>query len=730
MGSKDTLEESSFKFDDGRVVKTVRAREESKPEDLIRGLGLPLGKRLVVIAGEVAASEASEEQRQGLIKLLSRGVAQAAARLNREGSNDVTILDASGQGLLAEIVGEAVEDRESKQAPIHLVGVLTDSADGVQGGQSSLDSRHPLYVLTNDLPKEARLPLACGLAAALAGKSPAMVILVGGELAGAAGELVLFGVRRGWPVAVVKDSGGLAEVTTRLMGERKHAAERKKAGRWKAAFNYLNEGPQKAVEIEDPQLAEILEEGKLSLLDLKAEAAVLRRQVAKLLGIRAPDSSVGLAWQVFAQLDANAKRHQKDSGWMKTWPLALTVMSTFFVLLQAWIASQSWLNHFGDFSEKGLARGFLHLIIVLIPITIAVLLALDTRFKAGSKWILLRAGAEAVKREIYSHRALDGLYKDFAQSVEEFAQRAQKQLDEDKKQLEKAQGPDAPGSEEEKRQQEEAAKKLQEQRNQVETAVNDLRKYLQQQETFDTTQLAQRVGDISASLMKTEVSESALEPYEDQIPPEMFGAADDDDGFTRLTPEQYLKVRLGDQLTYFSKSTVKQEKLLRRMQVSLILFGAVGTFLVAVGGEFWLPLSAAIVAAVTAYLEFRQTEQTLMKYNQTSDNLKSLFAWWVSLPDELKSLEELRKPAASSDVKILEAKRAIYERITHLIKHTEEILETEQTGWVREMRSALERQRDRMKEMAPNLPTVDAPGTTTNGGAPNEANPADTDQKK
>jgi hypothetical protein len=251
--------------------------------------------------------------------------------------------------------------------------------------------------------------------------------------------------------------------------------------------------------------------------------------------------------------------------------------------------------------------------------------------KSTNKWILLRGGAEAVKREIYSHRVL-------------------KDVPEDGGQLDK--------------------------------------KYTDQT-------LADRIEDITSALFQTEVNESALVRYPGPIPPPMYGTASEDDGFSPLPVEQYVDVRLGDQLNYYTLKTERLDKDLIKWKTWIILYGALGTLLVATGAEFWLPLTAAIVAALTAYLEYQQTEQTLVKYNQTLNNLVNLKAWWVSLSEEEKK----------------ESKK-----IRYLVEHSEQILGTEQSGWVREMQSAMQRLREREPELFPNVPELKL-DTKGNGAA-------------
>jgi hypothetical protein len=52
----------------------------------------------------------------------------------------------------------------------------------------------------------------------------------------------------------------------------------------------------------------------------------------------------------------------------------------------------------------------MHVLIVLTPITISILVAANSRFREGNKWILLRASSEAIKSEIFRYRMQAGAY--------------------------------------------------------------------------------------------------------------------------------------------------------------------------------------------------------------------------------------------------------------------------------------------------------------------------------
>ena len=106
---------------------------------------------------------------------------------------------------------------------------------------------------------------------------------------------------------------------------------------------------------------------------------------------------------------------------------------------------------------------------------------------AGKRWVLLRAAAEAVKSEIYRYRTRTGVYSGEAlRNCDEPA--------------------DRPG------------------------------------------RLAGRLTEIDGGLNLTAASGGPLTPYDGKLPPKMYGAEADDDGFKRLTAEEYVELRVADQL--------------------------------------------------------------------------------------------------------------------------------------------------------------------------------------
>jgi hypothetical protein len=252
-------------------------------------------------------------------------------------------------------------------------------------------------------------------------------------------------------------------------------------------------------------------------------------------------------------------------------------------------------------------------IIILLPLTTSLILAVETRLKLGSKYILLRGAAEAVKRGIYSLRTLGKI---------------------------------------------------------EEANITDKRL------PFTEKGLAEHLTRISKLLLESDVNEAAFKPYKGDIPPNMYGAEAYDDGFSSLDPDTYVRIRIGDQLQFYTLRTNQFEKRIRRLQIWILVWGGTGTFLAAIGAQYWLPFTAAIVSAMTAFLEYRQLEQTLTKYNLTKSSLENVRSNWLAQQSTEMSVEQ--KQIA----------------IQNLVREVEATLESENQGWVQYVSQAQEQDKD------------------------------------
>jgi SLOG in TRPM, prokaryote/SMODS and SLOG-associating 2TM effector domain 1/Protein of unknown function (DUF4231) len=191
-------------------------------------------------------------------------------------------------------------------------------------------------------------------------------------------------------------------------------------------------------------------------------------------------------------------------------------------------------------------------------------------------------------------------------------------------------------------------------------------------------QLAERLETIESKLFQTEASSWELTPYAGPLPPQMYGASRDDDGLSPLSPEDYLALRVGDQLDYYYPKTRSLARSRRFFQLAALVAGGAGAILAAAGFEVWIGLTTALAGAALGYLGYLQVENTLVAYNQAAGRLEALKRGWKARP-------------RTDDVS------AAFEE---LVARAETVLETELGGWVQQMNDALEAQEAKQSKQA------------------------------
>ena len=600
----EPLEARKILFQNGRRAEILHIRQEVEAGEMQKALKFEASQAAIIVAGSVKPFPTPLKNR--LTDLLSRGVAQAAADC------EAVIIDDGLNTGVSELVGQGVADRGRKT---RLVGVLppsTSSPDGsVKEDDEILNANHTHFISSERERRDWQAETMSRLAeSVICNENWIITVLVGGETGGTAMDLVLETVRRKWNLVVIDGSGSLANRIVKLKKEK--LAWEKRTGflrnlvRWLPFVN-----PVKRLRETDPYLYEIISDGKISILGKKSEASELRGRIRNFFTHPPEENLLRNAWEKFAAYDQNSRRHRIQWHRLKKAPLYLGVLSTLMVLIYSasgdipsvtgGSSNDIWMNLYTNFM-KGLAsiQGIpgwnliFRFTIILLPITVSIIIAIETRLKPGSKYILLRGAAEAVKRGVYSYRVLK----------------------------------DRPVNE-----------------NEVLLPHNE-------------KTLNDHLEKVSKFLLESDVKKSAFAPYEGRIPPEMFGAAGDD-GLETLTPEKYLEIRVGDQLKFYTDRTNQYEKQIRGLRYWMIILGGAGTFLAAIGAQYWLPLTAAIVAAATAFLEYQQLEQILTKYNLTKASLENTKSKWLSMNDKDRQ-----------------------DYVPKLVRDVEAILESENQGWV------------------------------------------------
>ena len=209
----------------------------------------------------------------------------------------------------------------------------------------------------------------------MAGSQPIVAILAGGG-DGALDE-VRSAVRRRIPIVVIEGTGGKADEIVA------------------AARSATKSDP-------DDPLAGILGAADLTILGLDSEPTDFEGILTRFLG---PDETVREAWRLQKLVSRAAGRQQTGFRWSQNLILLLGLVITTLVVIQSVMDDYAFLATLPPEVKTGLTY-----LIILLPITGTALAAATGRFRPGNRWILLRGGSEAIKREIYRYRARAGIY--------------------------------------------------------------------------------------------------------------------------------------------------------------------------------------------------------------------------------------------------------------------------------------------------------------------------------
>lgn len=107
------------------------------------------------------------------------------------------------------------------------------------------------------------------------------------------------------------------------------------------------------------------------------------------------DPILKIAWTHFAQLDEASSKRTKQYMRMRRWIAVLGVLATLLAILSQIFPYESGLTGV-------LIRGFL----IITPILASVLAAHTSSSYVNGDWLISRAGAEEVLKEIYSYRTI------------------------------------------------------------------------------------------------------------------------------------------------------------------------------------------------------------------------------------------------------------------------------------------------------------------------------------
>lgn len=277
-------------------------------------------------------------------------------------------------------------------------------------------------------------------------------------------------------------------------------------------------------------------------------------------------SILEVAWIRYAQYDAASYKKKRIQYRLHRWAAIVSIFATLFVILSA------------IYPETAPAEGKLaiNIILILLPILGSVMAAFVNKFYPGTEWLVLRAGAEQIMKEIYQFRTI-----------------------------------------------------------------------LQKTDKRRRNWLENRLREIQLQVYNGLNGEMAIEPYHGKTPPPYDdGSLRTDGGYNDLTADEYYTLRLKEQLDWHVKRVNSAQKERIRLQIWILLVGAAGAFLAALGGilggsiSLWVAFTTALTTALIGWQELKNLDMIVRNYSKAVLDLSSVSDHWKQLDEDERTKKE------------------------------------------------------------------------------------------
>jgi SLOG in TRPM, prokaryote/SMODS and SLOG-associating 2TM effector domain 1 len=352
----------------GSTPRLIEATSSADLSGVLGQLGMPASSPVVVIVGGAGRMRNPFSRGKRLVDVLDRGLRPAA-----EAAGATVITGGTHVGVM-KLVGEVLADSDVPLIGVAPAGLVAgpgreDSPDSV-----ALDPNHDAVVLTAGRTWGSETPILVGLAKAIRGDRPGVVILAnGGEVARYEAKAFL---DDGWPVITLAGTGRQADILATQVKPRLMVLRQLVSLIRTRPFRTRGWGDVRSNDVEVHSVA-------AESPELLYRRLAWRFSEARLLKD---------AWTQYATFDLAAAGARRATGWAQSIVIALSVLLISGTIFYAQ-------------GGPGAVRPY----IVALPIALAVASALAETVVPSRRWLATRRAAEGVQRAIYRHRggALD-----------------------------------------------------------------------------------------------------------------------------------------------------------------------------------------------------------------------------------------------------------------------------------------------------------------------------------
>jgi hypothetical protein len=326
-----------------------------------------------------------------------------------------------------------------------------------------------------------------------------------------------------------------------------------------------------------------------SISESATEEPVMEKETPKSIPI------LQLAWARFSELDTNASARTKSHLNKRRWIAILGVLATLFALFSQIFPANTEPTVLDLRAVLGLS---FRILLILTPLVASAMAAFTKAFYSNGDWLIMRAGAEEVLKEIYFFRTI------------------------------------------------------------------------LQKEPSRRTYLEKRLTEIQRQLYRSMGGEFVLKPYHGEFHSRYYpNDPSSDFGYEELSGQDYFKYRVENQLAWHRNKVRVHQSERVRFQVLILIAGAAGAFLAALGGIFsiWVALTASLTAAFLGWQELRSTDMVVKNYSKVIIELTVIYDHWLNLEQEERTDAEFFR----------------------MVRSTEEILWAQNMEYIKSMQEAL-----------------------------------------
>ena len=274
---------------------------------------------------------------------------------------------------------------------------------------------------------------------------------------------------------------------------------------------------------------------------------------------------------------------------------------------------------------------FMRVLLVILPLLSAAILTYAARFEAGNGWVGFRVAAESIKLSIYELRLKRYLELVTMEDLDKLA----KVIEKTDEQLE-GMGVSIP---------------------------------------IEINLIDENEGKESKQFAKPN-------PYATDHP--------EDDGYTPLALDDYLRLRVLPQAEWYNRRAVKDFKKIRQWRAIILLVGVLGPALAAFGVGYLVAVTVALINGLMAYIGLQQYEQNYGIYSKTARQLENLVNQLEPKMDNLAPadvLEWVRKietvfgsEREMWQLTVLRGQSATEEALTQLVNSRTNVLQNSDFG--------------------------------------------------